>query len=505
MKKRFRFIGLLMIVLGIVISISNLRITGFVVSREINLFFTSVLGLIIMGLGIATIVVGDSLQGYLKKKEDESLSPSLRRKRKQTLREKLGFGIRSVLGGLAVKRKGLSERELSEKRRGSDFRVGDEYDQEFKKKYGGSEYSDRGLMITRGESDSYPIKMIGEFKEDFNELKRQINLNLRDELATTTPNPQKIRETLERLEHFSEMAGLNFPRKHYEDLLKKKGREGTKMVMKMAKELVSKDEATSLNKINEYVNALEGWRELSGRSLSDSRRNKLIEGFVGRYSRTAPTIPVSDISRDYGVTLVHGLPIRNNPVGKGKFNYHSLKWNKHWENYERKGGSLESLRLEDFLENIARNKPSLSTSAIRDNSKDSEFFTPHGIIINEGRVYDAFNNGKDSYSYSANPRKTKMRLDEVDRRPLAERVRSALGEKPKLTNELILGGGDYEIGGLYYVENPQTEYDGTIGTIAKLAIEKHLPLYRFREGEGLNEVNPKEILKEDSKNSKRVA
>jgi len=372
------------------------------------------------------------------------------------------------------------------------------------------------LLYEHPLSQSYEYKLKTwnqEKNERERELKRAIEgirnlraknlpedlLKLNNRLKEGSSPNHEIFSTLRKLEKAYETAGMSFLKSAYENLIGEKGNIGAeKDLRKLEDYITSNKDPVSEYGIKNHINSISDWLSLCGKALSVKEKNEMLERMKEKYILEAKTVSIADASREYAVKVVHGIPFYK-PRGQ----YRQFLNNAHWNTMIREGKNPHALELEDFIRNSLEIKPDVSASFIRPNSKSREFYSPIGIILKEGKIYDA--DIKDITSIGdENPELIRMRLHGGGG-DISERVMEAATIEPDIYNEAIIGDNN-EIGGIYFVERHYKwasdkyeeggglYYPEIIERLARIANNKGLPLYIFRQGEGFIEQNPSDYL-----------
>ncbi|MEI6850161.1 MAG: hypothetical protein WCK29_03910, partial [archaeon] len=243
------------------------------------------------------------------------------------------------------------------------------------------------------------------------------------------------------------------------------------------------------------------WLNLGNQDFSSEGRSQLFHRVVKKYVDETKTVPVSEASEKNDVTLVHGIPYFKDGSGR----YPQFYNNDYWRRNKDLTKHETEMTLEDFLDHLFSHKPDLSASAIRKDSAPQEFYSPFGVIIKEGKIYDA-----DSQDIAAlgkaDREKIRMRLNSGTSEPISERVKNTVRSRPTGNgyNELIIGD-NHTIGGIYFVEGHRgwnsLNYQGQskneiIKRLASEAKKYNVPLYSHSEGKGFSEINVGDYLHE---------
>jgi len=507
-------LGLLFSMIGIILVGSNLIITGNVIGISAFAQIGSFLGIFFFVFGILIASSGDALQAYLERKEKEKASPSLQGA-EQTAHERRHFFWRGLLSkiGLGVKKK---------KREDNKYVQETKYTPTFSQRQIYSEEQDRMNQKKMQDRDVENIRKLRNnetsFSEGINPALKKVKKNL-DKLEWKPSVRRKdIEEKLEMIADIYEKWKIPFNKEKYQELFDKVGIAGAEKVLEDLNDFViSNKRPVSYRAIGSSVDSAQSWASFGRRGLVNGAHNKILNAMLEKYANETKTVSVSEVFERYDARIVHGIPYH--------FDNHGIppqfRNNAFWMEKIRREGSVGNLQLEDFLENIFEHKPDLSTSAINKNSRDRNFFSPYGVIIKEGKIYDAATH---DIASQGEERKelVKMRLSGGDGGGnIDERVRrvansTSLGEH----NEVIIGD-NYEVGGIYfteehhgwdYVSKREGErgygenlfyHKGTVARLAKQAIERNVPFYKFKSGEGFTEVNPREYLEDKMREGRR--
>lgn len=486
----------------------------------------------------------DALQKRLAMMEQESPSPSLQlpEHQKQSIKERLTFGARALLGSLFVQKIQPSQRALQEARVTQEQKEAQTFEgkqpqrmhqtplfqYQRDKLFGWKFEQDQKNRETQRVTSEIQRVKAGLWKDHRGTTTRQLSGSLFGHLIKINkdlqeghhaPESKYVTETLEKLTHLHENVGMQFPRRIYDAFLERKGIEGAQKALEELDEYVTTNTCSvSEDGISLLINRASGWLRLGNKSFKN--RAQMIEQAKEKYAREAKTVAVSEASKQYDITIVHGIPYYKNLHGK----YPQFANNAYWKRLiESRDENPDNLELEDFIERIFAHKPDASTSAIRNNSEPKEFFSPFGVLIQEGRIYDASTTDVASQG-QPNPHGVRMSNCMTFGKPrdISQRVREVATIPPQTHNEVIIGD-NYEIGGLYFVENHhgwgilsgqleghprfQTEnipYEPTyVARLANQAIQRNVPLYLFKQGEGFVTVKPEEYVVRAPRSSKK--
>ena len=512
MKKRSIVkIGLAITLLSTIFILGEITftlITGSVIVNSLLHNPFSLLTIFIFILGLLITSSGDQVQNWLENKEKEQESPSLKNK-KQTLREKLHFLKRNILGKLLIKRKELSEREKEENERKKEYEDSKTYKTGSQKSlYPHQLTSEQELKTIHWE---YEKKQRDEEKKKAGEKVRDTRIGNSHSLLTEIKRISRgiedeswapdretgIGKVLDNLDKLYSSIGMKFAREPYEKILKEKGIKAAEVVLKRLEEYVlSNEHPVTHEEIYGQIKKASGWLRLGNQSFTNEGREKISHQMAKKYAEETKTVSVSEASEQYDVKIVHGIPYYKDGWG----NYPQFYNNEYWKSKNNPIKGQSQMTLEDFVDNILSKKPDLSASAIRKDSSTGEFYSPYGVIIKEGKIYDAAAHDIASQGASEKER-VKMRLSGGSG-SIHERVRNASRERPESYNEFVVGD-NHTIGGLYFVEGHQgwsvlsgkgQSQTEIVQRLAKEAIKYHVPLYKFKEEQGFIEVNPNDYL-----------
>ena len=420
----------------------------------------------------------DALQLYLQRQEEENgPSPSLQLpdNQQQTWQERVSFGVRSALGGLLVQQVA------------SDSPV--------------EPYVAPALSGNVRGADEGDTRVMKELRATLRTSKGYIDDVVAGNLEKKPFDRKLFADLLSRAEQVYTANDLTFPRQAYERLFKEKSEQAIGVLAATLFEYVTSNaEPVTAEHITQLARKITGWERFTGRSRLDQTEAVVAE-MKGLYADEAHTFPVSQVSQTCGVTFVHGVPFYKNENGK----HPQFVNNGHWIGKDHK-----NLRMEDFFGFLFSEQPDVSASAMFPSSSPKDFFSPYGVIIKEGRVYDAAHDDVASFG-EGEPGYVRMRTKRFigDKQPLSKRITHAFRNYQD-HNEFIIGD-QFEIGGVYFTEQhegwaylknsgiaqkrrPRTKesalYDaGTVAKLSAIAEEHDVPLYKFVRGEGFVPVN----------------
>lgn len=520
--------GILISIIGVLFGI-NVTLTGNVVGNSVVSQAGSFLGIMFFILGLLIAVSGDALQERLGQMEKENPSPSLQGV-EQTAQEKRHFFWRNLFSkiGLGVRKKKREDEKYVKSNDDLNSDLTGVYGPHTSFPGGGilskrySEEENRRSKKRVQESEMEQMRRFRNnekgFYEGINPAFKKVKKDL--EILKWDPSVRRddIEETLEKIAKIYGKWKIPFNKERYQELFDKLGIKGAGDVLDSINEFViSNSRPVSYDAIDSSVNSAARWAHFGRRGLVYGAHDKILKGMLETYANEAKTVPVSEVLEKYNVRIVHGIPFF--------FDEHrgvppQFSNNAFWKEKMANGG-VGNLKLEDFLENIFEHRPDLSTSAINNNSQNRNLFSPYGIVIKEGKIYDVAPHDLASQG-ELRKELVKMRLSspfggkDIDERVRQVATSTNMGEH----NEVIIGD-NYEIGGIYFTEKHhgwdyisrkegERGYDekvsyhkGTVARLAKQAIERNVPFYKFSTGKGFEEVNPREYLEEKVKEERQ--
>ena len=160
----------------------------------------------------------------------------------------------------------------------------------------------------------------------------------------------------------------------------------------------------------------------------------------------------------------------------------------------------------DFLAIVLEHTPTLSCSSVTSTSAPIEMYSRVGVILKNGKVLNA--RSKDGISVTYSPDVKLMLGDNGE--TLQERVTTAITNKRGRYNELIVG--EPEVEGLYFSDGvshlggnmvsnqpflqSEAETNAAIRELAQISLARNLPLYKFKQGSGFVQVNPRKYIEQ---------
>lgn len=489
--KNIILISSALIVLGIVFfSFSFVTITGFSIAQELGVNVPPLMGMIFLFSGILLFLGQDALQAHLQRKERISPSPSLYH-HKPTLKDHIKFKTRGMLGSLVVSKPKEYHEEQKEPLSEpygphTNLPSGEERVRIF------NDYNRRKTNREILVRDA-PILRKGIAKE-FKKLNEAV-----EERDMPDPSRINVHSVLNQIEDLYKSAGLEFSRERYNELIRSKNKAVLfKVRDNLIKYLKSNERAVSEDELNARVNNLVAW----GKEADVKRGDVEILNPHKMYVEEAKTVSVSDTSKKHDVHFVHALPFTK--VGG---QYKQFGNNRFWLKQGRQAHELKPL---DFVYKIESDKPALSASTVSKRDQHNNFFasSPVGIIIDEGKIYDASSYDSGTKTHADNP-KIRMRYGSpaISEGSLERRVSNSIVHRHNNEHNEFVIGGNYHIGGVYFVKNsPAWEKDQekksnpkpydpeVVREFAKYSIDKGVKFYEFRPSEGFVEANPHDYL-----------
>jgi hypothetical protein len=449
----------------------------------------------------------------------------------QSLKDKLYFRIRGLLGKLAVKKVKNIENMYEQKSDTQSLQMEAGYDlkriQEMDKRRRNessqkavlNDYSIARETIARLNNflrGSTPAKNMGYYSPkdfDFQDRRRYIDDK------TIIFNPDKIISSedvssfLDGVEGIFKKQEIPFNKKRYQEFLLKRLKKYHELNLDFEKNNLLEYLEKNNKRVNEvdlserigYLNTI---KSISSKTLPQEELTQKLRGVpldyssaLEHYKHNSKTFSLSKFSKEFNKEIISAIPymqkkraFNNNPALQEKF-----------------GAFAPSLSYLDFLENhLQRRDAMLSASAVDSSSKSREnFFSPIGIVLGEGEIYDASPHDLESYSNSKIRISSFMKgKNSAGNTSLEERIRESALNQPQI-NEFIIG--NYTPKAIYFIRDVLEEwYDKSprdsavvhekdlmddprkvINNLSNLAEKNNLPLYEFKEGEGFSLYNPK--------------
>ena len=373
MKKRaFTFAGLFISLIGLFLIIKNLSLTGFAISETINNSTSYLLPLVLFIGGILIATTGDGLQAWLERKEKEHASPSLEGKL-QTPNEKKEFdrrysGKHSFFKRLIGKR---HVREVPQKERVSDG----------KEDYEGDKLHNNGYLIGQRKEELDRIsKEISLARKDIFKYKSKMNEDSeKGETLMMASWVKGYTQAVDNLKQLYEQMSLSFPIDNYKKLKDAQAKKGfIRGLEELKKDIIENRSSFSpyTGKIPERFKGLQDLKEVEQLEQDLPKVQELIDLYI----QGAKTVPVSELSRKYGVLVTHGISDLFKP--KGHEDRGLMSWNVPGLSSEQR----KNMDFKDYFKILIKDKPMISTATII----GSEIpLGPVGVILREGSVYDA--------------------------------------------------------------------------------------------------------------------
>jgi len=488
MKKRaFKFIGLFISLAGLFLMIRNLSITGFTIAKTINNATSYFLPLVLFMGGILIAMSGDSLQAWLERKEKEQASPSLEGKL-QTKAEEKELSKR-YSGNLPwYKRLGKSKVEIipqngKKYEKDSGYQTEDFYAPSYKIKRELERRTEEEQQKQRGYA-SYR-KSRGIIGEELRKIK-----NRTVETGEDVITPDSIDRFMGSLKKTTDNLGIAFNSERYSALLKKNlpgyhqanldaaGKE-------LIKYLESNSERVNIREMGNKLQRVMDFVKLTGVERSQIPGVPLSQEEAARYyMEHARTMSISDFEKQHGKTIISAVPYKS----KREFlNNHDLT-------------DPRSMSYLDFLKANLNENIMLSASAVSKDSDSKEFFSPIGLVMGDGKIYDA--SSEDITSQANHGSRIAMGNIGASRdRPVEERAVEASRSSNGFWNEYIIG--KHSPRGIYFIRegieslknrrsNAYAENippEETIRNLANFAKEQGISLYEFKPGKGFVEIS----------------
>ena len=406
----------------------------------------------------------DKIQRWLKRKEAESPSPSLRDS-PATLRDRLKTARRSIA---RVGRIGYVSPKTHEYLKPWE-----------------TENQER-LKELYHEREPKPKQEIPE--EKFREAREKILEALRNPRITWSYGRRdNLDFALLYLKDCWDDAGCRRFELAKEPLLKMRKRLIKPLAKKYISQLrcaIGKEGVTKADLI-EPLEALSFLYESAGARFNT---NRLWTEVLEEYPKNAPYVPLSEIKREFpNAVIAHGVPMNGNK--RSLDNNLCIKCS-------------ASDTYIDFLGFLLDNKPTISCSSTEPGAPAMTLYSRVGVILNGGNIHNANPGDSVTITYAPNVKLPSHRQTGT----LKEQIRSAVSQRKGRYNELIVS--QPEVAGIYFSDGitregrwEYVEYLGVeqteeqvLTTLAKLAIQRGLPLYKHSQGTGFIEVNPRELL-----------
>jgi len=479
-KEITKLAGVFLIAVGLISTAIHPEVTGLSISD--NHWFPLKSAWLIFSL--ASIISGvliltnsrDMLQKRLEEMENESPSPSLQKakNKKQTDKERAYFSKREksqreTLLNLIKRKIGISTGRIEKAENNNYFSEGSDYQ----------------------KIDGWKI---GEYEKNAatKESKRERELEKIEDARKGLNNSNGERynsvEDLHALSEFYKKHGIPFREKE------RAARELRLSNKHFDESIRNRHGSLTPVRLSSIVESLNAHLRNTG-----SKGRKVYEEALREYADNADTVSIDSFSSKYGQKVIVGIPtrieksLRNNLQAQKEALYHA-----------NSGGEIG---FSFYLNKIIQKKPMLSASSIDISSDRNKFYYHSGIILKEGRIFDAA--PTDAGSKSENSVKLAIRHQNADIEDRAgEAARSARISNGEY-NELIVG--DYSIEGIYF--NREAMEKGASGryslspekaeqeikNLANISLKHNLPLYEFAQGRGFVKVNPSDYLIENSR------
>lgn len=504
MRKRvFFWTGLAISLASLAFVFYNSTVTGNAILSGFSSRTFSFIGLFAFVAGVLISMSGDSLQAYLAKKEQESPSPSLKDKI-STRKEQKEFS-RRYSGNLPWHKK-LFKREVTQIQQ-------DEKKYIAKRDYNVPEDGFHSLPLYQLEAQrAIHDKDKARAEEQYSELRKVTvsawrGLKNKEIVAegNNFPSEDNIKNFLNQVKSAADKVNLPFNAERWYESMKNKLPEFYSANLESAKKdllgyLEDNRERVNRSELNYKISRM---NELLGLSKLD--RTKLgevpltEEEAYRHYRDKARTVKVSEFERKYGKTLVHAVPYKT-----------TRKFTNNEDGSTIQGKDyLQILKFD--LDN--RDRVMISTSAVDKTSKTDAIFSPIGLVLEEGRIYDA--SREDIVSHAKeNSRVAGQNVGYRRDEPLEARIEETVNHKPGSLlswNEFIVG--KYSPKGVYfireginkskdrksYLESENITPEETIRNLARFSLDNNLRFYEFVPGQGFVELNPRDYLTEKTK------
>jgi hypothetical protein len=489
-KKEIKIFGLFLATMGAILAVSLGGITGFSIVDMAQHSGILLFPMVLFIGGILIALAGDDLQSWLERKERESPSSSLEGA-VQTLGEAKEFRKRYSGNAPFFKRMfgGKVERVMQDEKKyssGENYQEEPGLNAELKMKREIERRRDLTNITQKG------MQEYGRARKVIADGLRRLGIKHIEKEEGDYISERSIDNFTSQLDAKAKELGIPFSSSRYVALLKSKLPGYYQANLDAAsKELIAylenNSERVNTKELGQKINKMVKVITLSKTDASRLGNVPLNEDDAFRYYKEhARTLPISEFGRQEGLTLVHGVPYKSEREFLNNAQLHN--------------GQGASLSYLNFLKETLGNNFMLSASAVDKNSnRYREFFSPIGIVIGEGKIYDASSRDVASQSKKG-ARVAFFNVGSNTEGSVEARAREARRNPNGKWNEYVVG--DIKPRGIYFIrerieqlkksrsssadENKTPEQ--TIRDLADFAKGQDLPLYEFREGEGFVQI-----------------
>lgn len=411
----------------------------------------------------------DKLQRWLKNKEEESPSPSLR-----SNPASLGDKLKMTLNGLG------RIFTLSQVPQKGQYSLTD--DEELRRKIEEDHWEWR--------AKNFPVKSNYSDPQSIKNARKEIVAAIKNPIlychATKTDNLDEAIKDMKTNWKWNYGFEWDVPREKLIELRKNAIQPEVKRLMDEIYGAVSEPCLTE----RDILNPLERLSALHRSVGMEFDGNELWREVLSQYPSKAPTIPLKELlDNNPEHYIVHGIPASGKKSSLE--NNHALR------------NRRANMTWKDFLNLVLDHTPTLSCSSVTKNSSQSEFYSRVGVIVEDGKVYNAFSQDGCTQTYA---RDVRLPLSDLCNhgKDINARVQKALHGRTGRYNELVVGSP--QIKGIFYTDGIQRETTGrcefeshtpflddewetqkAIKELAQIAKERGIPMYRFERGKGFVE------------------
>jgi hypothetical protein len=484
-KENIQFVGLFVSLVGAILIIKNLNITGFAISEIITNTTSYFLPLVLFIGGILIATTSDGLQTWLERKEKEHASPSLEGK-VQTKEERKYFDkryskgfLRGLLGHKRVMQVQQNEGKYVEPT-GEEREPTWREKQNYESKKANEEYREEKLAeeIVELRKELYQLKGKMENGPIYNE------------------NFLKYLEIGKELASAYNALGMTFPLGAHEKLQKqKKERAFRRFKEELEKDIVENRKPFSVEGLHQE--SIPMAKTLAHGTSIKEEEIPTLDQLKDLYKNKAKTVPISSYANrgKYSYYVIHSIPSNVHQSIRSSFR----------RELSRDAQSSEPIWvLHKLIDKIFLDRPWLCASTARKDSPSIRWNMGVGVILDQGKIYDI--DSQDLASVSEEGGLARFRSGRGREEEITKRVgRSVSGGQNH--NELIVG--DYNIDGLWFdktllrdspVDREYWNKTGiyepreTVKAAAQEALKRGVKLYEYVAEKEFREVNPKDYL-----------
>jgi hypothetical protein len=500
-------IGSLLILTSLFLFINNNVLTGFVTNSTDE----TILGILPIGtlfLGLAFMLSGrkDVLQARLEEMENDHPSPSLQKEenKSQTRKEKVHFGLRNLFGKRAVRiveqknrnyEKESDYQDRNDWYRGKEIREEEERRKimEYQNEKAQRAYleSRKGIgkltkFLRNPEMGSYKHRDIANsFANAFGDYE------FMKKIRKAYIEKEDINTILKNINDLCAKQRIPFNKNRYQKLLEERLLGYHKLNFDSAKGDLLKYLTENSERVHEKELYDKIYDFIETSRLSGAPKDGVsgvpitMEQAADFYRNNTRTIPLKNVEQKYGVTFVSAIPYQGTRRAFGS-NYDLTK---------NHGAGAPNLNYKDFLETQIKGGLTISASTVDKNAKDRDFFSPIGVILEKGKIYDAshldlesrnLNNGRIAGMNRDDESIGLIKRKSPSEQSLEERVDGAINmDTSNNFNEFIIG--DYSPKGIYFIRKG-------VGRFFHEVDEKDAPVFSYI-GEKLSPILYRKTLK----------